>query len=42
MLKPIKSTVHTITSDNGKEFSQHQLISKELNADFSFARPNNA
>jgi IS30 family transposase len=38
-LKSIKSTVQTIISDNGKEFLQHQLISKELNADFYFAHP---
>lgn len=31
--------LHTITSDNGKEFALHQLIAKELNVDFYFARP---
>lgn len=34
-----KNTVHTITSDNGSEFAQHELISKKLNADFYFAHP---
>ena len=31
--------VHTITGDNGKEFSGHQDISNTLNADFYFAHP---
>ena len=34
-----KNTVHTITSDNGSEFAQHELISKKLNAGFYFAHP---
>jgi len=34
-----KKTVHTITSDNGSEFAQHELISKKLNAGFYFAHP---
>jgi IS30 family transposase len=29
----------TITSDNGKEFAAHQMISKELTIDFFFAHP---
>jgi len=29
----------TITSDNGKEFAAHQMISKELSIDFFFAHP---
>jgi IS30 family transposase len=29
----------TITSDNGKEFAAHQMISKELSIDFYFAHP---
>lgn len=41
-LKSIKDNVHTITSDNGKEFAKHQLIAKELNADFYFAQPYHA
>ena len=39
MLFAYKNTVHTITSDNGSEFAQHQLISKKLNAGFYFAHP---
>lgn len=31
--------VHTITSDNGKEFARHEEISKSLNARFYFAHP---
>ncbi len=31
--------IKTITGDNGKEFACHELISKNLNADFYFARP---
>lgn len=34
-----KDIIHTITSDNGKEFAGHQTISKVLNVDFFFARP---
>ena len=29
----------SITSDNGKEFSQHQRVSQALDAKFFFARP---
>ena len=39
MLAPYKDTVHSITSDNGKEFARHKLISEKLEADFYFARP---
>lgn len=38
-LKKYKRLVYTITADNGSEFAYHELISKELNADFYFARP---
>lgn len=31
--------IKTITSDNGKEFAQHQTIAKALNVDFFFATP---
>ncbi len=34
-----KNNVHTITSDNGSEFAQHELISKKLKAGFYFAHP---
>ena len=39
LLKPYKNKVHTITSDNGKEFAGHEKISKKLQADFYFAHP---
>lgn len=39
MLLPYKSVVHTITSDNGTEFTHHQEIAKKLQADFYFAHP---
>ena len=39
MLFAYKNTVHTITSDNGSEFAEHELIAQKLNADFYFAHP---
>lgn len=42
LLRPYKENVYTITSDNGKEFSQHKKISKSLKADFYFAHPYHA
>ena len=39
LLKPYRSQVHTITSDNGKEFASHEEIGKKLKADFYFAHP---
>ena len=30
---------HTITSDNGTEFTDHELVSKELKIDYYFAHP---
>ena len=39
MLMPYKEFVHTITSDNGKEFSEHQRIAHALSAKFYFAHP---
>jgi len=39
VLKPVKELLHTITSDNGKEFAEHKLISELLNVDFYFAHP---
>ena len=32
-------TVHTLTSDNGKEFAEHAQIAQTLNADFYFCHP---
>ena len=34
-----KPYLHTITADNGKEFSEHEQIAKELEIDFYFAKP---
>ncbi|MEO8418530.1 MAG: IS30 family transposase [Methylophilaceae bacterium] len=31
--------MHTITSDNGREFARHEEIAKQLQADFYFAHP---
>jgi IS30 family transposase len=36
-LRPL--IVKTITSDNGREFAQHQSIAQQLKADFYFAHP---
>lgn len=38
-LMPIKDYVHTITSDNGKEFAKHELVAKNLETSFYFATP---
>ena len=35
----LNTPVHTITSDNGKEFAQHAKVSQALQAEFYFARP---
>jgi IS30 family transposase len=32
-------TVHTLTSDNGKEFAEHEVIARKLTADFYFCHP---
>ena len=39
LLGPIKDHIYTLTSDNGKEFAQHDQVSKELKAKFFFANP---
>lgn len=38
-LEPLKDHIHTITSDNGMEFAQHQQIAQELDIEFYFAHP---
>lgn len=38
-LHPIKDIIHTITADNGKEFSFHEKIAEELNISIYFAKP---
>ena len=39
LLGKMKHRVHTITSDNGKEFAEHEAIAQHLNTGFYFAHP---
>jgi IS30 family transposase len=39
LMKPYIATIYTITSDNGKEFAQHEKVADELNCNFYFAHP---
>ena len=39
LLAPIKARVHTVTSDNGKEFSDHDTIAETLKAGYYSAHP---
>lgn len=39
ILKPIKKKLKTITTDNGKEFSAHEIISEALGVDVFFTDP---
>jgi transposase, IS30 family len=39
LLDPYQKWVHTVTSDNGREFAKHEDIAKRLRADFYFAHP---
>lgn len=39
LLTPFAASVHTLTTDNGKEFAQHERIAGNLDADFFFAHP---
>ncbi|MBV1928280.1 MAG: IS30 family transposase [Gammaproteobacteria bacterium] len=39
LLKPFNDVLHTITADNGKEFSYHEEISSKLSTDVFFAHP---
>jgi IS30 family transposase len=39
LLAPYKELVHSITSDNGSEFAEHEYIAEKLNAKFYFAHP---
>lgn len=41
-LAPIKTFTHTITTDNGKEFAQHQFVAGNLGAQCFFANPYHA
>ena len=38
-MRPHQKIVHTITSDNGKEFAGHRKIARNLEASFFFATP---
>ena len=39
LLLPYKSVVHTITTDNGTEFADHERIARKLDARIFFAHP---
>jgi transposase, IS30 family len=39
LLIPWKPYLHTITADNGAEFTKHEIISEALDIDFYFAKP---
>ena len=39
LLHPIKHMVHSITADNGKEFSYHEEVAKALDIKFYFCNP---
>ena len=39
LLSQVADHVHTITSDNVREFANHQAIARKLAADFYFAHP---
>ena len=39
LLRPLAAKVKTITSDNGREFANHQGVEKNLKAHFYFAHP---
>lgn len=38
-LAPFKANTHTLTSDNGKEFADHEKIAEALSGQFFFAKP---
>lgn len=39
LLAPFSELVHTLTTDNGKEFAQHERIAQRLNVQHFFAHP---
>jgi IS30 family transposase len=39
LLTPFSSWVHTLTTDNGKEFAQHERIAQSIDTQFYFAHP---
>lgn len=42
LLSPYKKNVLTITSDNGREFAQHEYIKERIKADIYFAHPHHS
>jgi len=38
-LKPYKDRLHTLTSDNGKEFADHEKVASQLKVGFYFSHP---
>jgi IS30 family transposase len=41
-LKPFAHLAHTPTTDNGKEFAQHERVGKKLKLGYYFAHPHAA
>ena len=39
IVEPFRDKIHTITTDNGLEFSNHKNISAYLNCDYYFCHP---
>jgi IS30 family transposase len=39
LLQPFVHCVHTLTTDNGKEFAQHERVASALESEFFFAHP---
>ncbi len=39
MLLPYKAHVHSITTDNGTEFAEHEMIAKALDTNIYFTHP---
>ena len=39
VMKPYRNTIKSITYDNGKEFSKHEIINKEFNIQSYFCKP---
>lgn len=39
LMSPLSKKVHTVTSDNGREFANHRSIAERLGSEFYFAHP---
>lgn len=39
LLQPVSDRLYTLTADNGKEFAEHEKVTRELKVDFFFAHP---